>query len=460
MNKYSFCLFFLTLIGCNIDKKDTPTVFAGQIINPTSETVILYKDDIAIDSARLDTQNRFSITLKNIDEGLYNFRHAPQYQYVYLSKGDSLLIRLNTIYFDESLVFSGKGEEINNFLVEIFLTGEDEESLINSYYKLEPIAFSKKIDSLRELKIKLLEELNSENNLSKKSLEIANASIDYNTYITKEKYPFKNYKKTKQNSFSKIDDDFYAYRKDLNFNNKDLTYFTPYYDFMKRHFDNLAFADCTDDCKNGEMAIKNQLHFNSHKLELIDSIVKEKDLRDNLFRNVAMSYFLKVHDNPENNKLFLDEFNKLSENNKHSDEIHDLYDGVVNMQPNKQIPDVNVLDSVGNVISLKDITEQNKDVVFYFWTSKNKRHFSHITKQVSKLSDANPDLKFVGISLTQEQQEWQTMVKSFNKNFENQYQAEDIDKLRRTLIIDGLNKAILIKDGLILDAYKDMYSRF
>tara|TARA_R110000796_G_scaffold252619_2_gene388830 strand:- start:74483 stop:75865 length:1383 start_codon:yes stop_codon:yes gene_type:complete len=460
MIKYSFCLFLLSLTGCTNDQKETPTIFAGEIVNPKSDMVVLYKDDVVIDSAQLDMHNRFSIKLDTLEEGLYNFHNSDQYQYVYLSKGDSLLVRLNTIYFDESLVFSGIGEEINNFLIEIFLNNEEEESLIESYYDLEPEPFSDKIDSLRQIKLNLLNDLQSEIELSPKSLIIANSSIDYSSYIYKEKYPFKHLRKTSKSTIPKLSDDFYEYRDHLNFDDEDLTYFIPYYDFMKRHFDNLAYTDCVVDCENGGQVIKDQLHFNRHKLKLIDSIVKEKKLRDNLFRNVALTYFLKVHDNIENNKIFLDDFHKLSSNNKHISEIHVLYDGVIKMQPNNSLPDIKVLDSIGNPISLKKIAEDSDNVVVYFWTDANPRHFINVTNEVSKLSDAHPETTFIGISLTPQDESWKAIIHSNNKNFNNQYRAENINDLRSALIVDGLNKAILLKDGLIVDAYKNIFTLF
>jgi hypothetical protein len=457
MHKYSFCLLFLSFVGCN-SLVDKPTIFAGEIINPTSKSVILYKDDVVIDSAQLDVNNRFSITINNLKEGIYNFRHAPQYQYIYLSKGDSLMVRLNTMSFDESLVFSGKGEQINNFLIEVFLNNEEEDPLIESYYKLAPEAFSFKVDSLRKNKKNLLSELELETKISEKAIEFANASVNYSSYITKEKYPFIHNKRKKEKNVTNISEDFYSYRKSLDFNNKELTYFTPYYDYMKRHFDNLAYTDCANDCKDTtDVYIKNHLHFNLHKMELIDSIVSEKKLRDNLFRNVAMSYFLKVHDNVDNNKVFLENFHKLSSNNKHISEIHDLYEGVIKMQPNHSIPEVNVIDSLGNSLSLKDISSSEKNIVLYFWTGKNQRHFKNIKRRVAKLKTEMPDITFIGISLSPEEYEWEKILKTNNIALKNQYQAADPNQLRNTLIIDGLNKAIVVKNGLIVDAYKSVY---
>lgn len=445
-------------MACNADQKNEPTIFTGEIVNPTSKVVILYKDDVVIDSAHLDMHNQFSFKMDNISEGLYNFHHAPQYQYVYLSKNDSLVMRLNTSYFDESLVFSGKGEEINNFLIEVFLSGEEEEELVESYYPLEPADFSYKIDSLRQLKVNLLEELKAQTELSPSSLELADASINYTSYINKEKYPFKYIKNAANRTLENIPNDFYDYRNKLDFDNKNLTYFTPYYDFMKRYFDNLAFANCSTYCDKEKKIVKNQLHFNQHKLTLIDSIVKEKKLRDNLFRNVAMTYFLKVHDNVANNKTFFDEFRQRSGNNEHIEEIHNLYESVLKMQPNHELPDVRVVDSIGNSFSIKELAMQQENVVFYFWTNKNNRHFKNITNQAQKLAAEHPEFSFIAISLTADHDHWKNMVKESKLPFKNEYRAADIDSLRNTLIIDGLNKAIITKKGIIIDAYKDMYA--
>src|SRR5690606_1770533 len=90
---------------------------------------------------------------------LYHFDHHPELQYVYLERGDSLMIRLNTEDFDESLIFSGKGEEINNFLIEMFLSAEEELPIIYGYSGLDPDQFDHKLDSLENIKTGLLNEL-------------------------------------------------------------------------------------------------------------------------------------------------------------------------------------------------------------------------------------------------------------------------------------------------------------
>ncbi|WP_411030957.1 transaldolase [Spongiimicrobium sp. 3-5] len=460
MNKIAIYLFLFLLASCGEEKKSSPTVyFAGEIVNPTSEYVVLYKDDQILDSAKLNDRNRFKFNLECVTEGLHHFSHQPESQYVYFHEGDSLQIRLNTIDFDESLVFSGVGEEINNFLIEMFLIHEDEEPLMYSSYKLHPDEFTARIDSLRELKMGLLADLIEETELPNKTLEIAKASIDYGCYIYKEKYPFYHKKKTKEKKMHATPEDFYGYRNKLVFNNKDLAYYRPYYNYMRYHFGNLSYMSCAEACGTHEHTLKNHLHFTRHTLALIDSLVKQEDLRDNLFRHVAMDYLLKVNDTKENNKKFIDLFHKLSGNNRHIAEIDGLYEGINRMQPNSELPDVTVYDTEGNAVSIKDIAKKGK-VVFYFWWGTQKGHFRNITQKVEELSAANPEYTFIGINFDTDNLRWLSMIESGKLDRTKQYKSDNTKELRRSLIVDHLNKGIITNDGLIADAFANIYTSF
>ena len=73
-----------------------------------------------VDTLLLDKNNRFIHKISNFTSGLYAFSHGGEYQWVLLEPKDSLLLRLNTIDFDESLVFTGKGARKNNYLIKNF----------------------------------------------------------------------------------------------------------------------------------------------------------------------------------------------------------------------------------------------------------------------------------------------------------------------------------------------------
>ena len=459
MNKALLYFVIFLLAACNTSqKKSTAVYFGGEIVNPTSEYVVLSKGDIALDTAYLDQNNRFTFQLDSVDEGLHHFYHFPETQYVILERGDSIQLRLNTVDFDESLVFSGTNDQVNNFLLEMFLVNEQEEELIYTYYELEPESFRNKIDSLKNIKLEALNNLSLEAELSDAAMEIAKAGIMYTSYIFKEAYPFYHKRKKGEKSIHNLPPDFYDYRADIKYDDNGLTYYRPYYDFMKYHLGNLSYMDCKNGCETENMMAKNQLHFNQHKLKLIDSLIKQNELRDNLFRNVAMDYLLK-YDKEENIEIFIKEFHQLSGNNRHIHEINGLYDGVRNLQPQKELPEFLVYDSEGNKVSIKDIGK-DRMVVFYFWSAHRKRHFTNMIKRINLLKEKYPDYTFIGLNVRTDHARWNSIVEVSQLDKSEQFWTENFEEVAHTLIVYDSNRSIIVNDGIIVDAFANVYTSF
>ncbi len=446
-------------MGCAEKKKESPTVFfAGEIVNPTSDYVVLYRGDVVLDSAKLGESNRFSFHLDSVRAGLHHFYHHPEVQYVYLEPGDSLQMRLNTLQFDESLVFSGKGEEVNNFLLEMFLANEKEEEFVYSLYGLEPDFFRAKIDSLQTDKLQALELLTSEFELSKGAFNMAKAGIVYSSLIPKEAYPFYHKNQKGEKSMHKLPEDFYAYRSEVDFNDDELTYLRPYYKFMIFHLGNLAYMQCKKGCGDEMDLASNKLHYNMHKLKLTDSLIKHTELRDNLFRHFAVNYLLNP-DCEDNIKDFIDTFQRLSGNNKHMNEITDLYEGIKKIQPDNELPNLSVYNIENEKVSLKQIAG-DRQVVFYFWSGIEEGHFKNITRHVGKLKKKHPQYTFVGINLRTDQSRWKTLVESNHLDKNEQYWASNFEEVAHSLIIYDPNKSIIVKNGVIVDAFANMYTSF
>ena len=118
--------FYIGLLFCicSCTSNSTPdgVFLGGQIINPSSEKVSLYKNNKLLDTIFLDEKNRFSRSYDSLKYGIYKFEHFPESQNLILENGDSLWFRTNTTDFDSSLVFSGRGSAKNNFLMEIYLS--------------------------------------------------------------------------------------------------------------------------------------------------------------------------------------------------------------------------------------------------------------------------------------------------------------------------------------------------
>jgi hypothetical protein len=432
--------------------KNSVAYFGGEIVNPKSDFVVLFKDDVVIDSAKVDANQHFLFKLTSLNEGLYNFKHNEEYQYVFIEKGDSINVRLNTIDFDESLVFSGEGSEKNNFLIDIFLVSEDEEALINSYYSLEVDVFRQKVDSLKKMKIDQYENLLKNHSLSTNAKKITKAAIDYSSYATLEIYPYMHKNMHRLHYVKELPDNFYDNRTAAHYNDASLSYFRPYLNYMVMHFNNLSYVDCLTDCSKKNDKIEQTLHYHMHKLHLVDSLAIEQNLRDNLFRNAAYEYLLDDH-NPINNKKFIAEFNHLSKNTKHGEEINALYNGIQDLQSGKDMPQIELVKLDGTT-TITDSLYQDKKTVYYFWSINQKNHMKNINKRVEELKALYPSYNFVGINVNDDQNKWVNNLSAYKLNPDTQYRCANFKKMSEKFVLNSLNKMIIAnEDGTIINAF-------
>lgn len=458
MKNIFFSFLILLTLSCNNSKKDTIAYFTGEIVNPKSEYVILLKNDIVIDSAKIDAKNHFVFELENLNEGLYNFKHLGEYQYVFIEKNDSINIRLNTLDFDESLVFSGKGSEKNNFLIDIFLVNEDEKTLVNKYHALEVDEFRHKVDSLKNMKMDQYINLLKNHTLSKNAKSITKAVIDYSHYATLEIYPYMHKNRHRLHYVKKLPENFYKYRNIKHYNDSTLSYFRPYLNYMVMHFNNLSYTSCLTDCAKKNKKIEESLHYHMHKLHLIDSLTKEPNLRDNLFRNAAYDYLLDDH-NPLNNQEFIAEFNHLSKNNKHGEEINNLYDGIQDLQTGKTMPQIELVKRDGST-TMTDSLHQNQKTVYYFWSVNQRNHMKNINKRVKELKILYPQYNFVGINVNDDQNKWVNNVSAYKLNPSTQYRCANFKKMSQKFVLNSLNKMIIAsEDGTIINAFANAYDQ-
>ena len=136
------------LISCSEDNQNDSFFLGGEIINPSSNYVNFYFNNIKIDSIQLDSQNKFFKKIHDIKPGIYRIEHVPENQNIIVENGDSLWIRVNVEDFKESLTFSGKGSSKNNFLVDMSILDDSETGYISEIYSQESKIFRRAIDSL------------------------------------------------------------------------------------------------------------------------------------------------------------------------------------------------------------------------------------------------------------------------------------------------------------------------
>ena len=143
--------FLLSSCKNEFKSDDYTAYFGGEVTNPTSPYVLFCKNSDVIDTIEIDENNRFFVKFDSLSPGLYTFKNEPEYQYVYFDKNDSIMVHINSKDFDESIVFCGRGDEKNNFLMELYLKNEHDKSNLFEIFDYDIPKFNKNIDSTYKL---------------------------------------------------------------------------------------------------------------------------------------------------------------------------------------------------------------------------------------------------------------------------------------------------------------------
>ena len=384
-------LVFPFLYSCtSSEEQDTFAYFGGHIKNPKGDVIIFLKDSQPIDTIRLGIHNTFLKKFKNLKEGLYTFKHGLEFQYVYLEPTDSILIHLNTWDFDENLVFSGRGSEKNEFLVNSLLSIENDEKLIGSYYGLLEEEFTYKLDSIYKLREASLSQFKSSvEEISTGFMHLAEASVNFPFLRRKEAYSYFHKHALKLKDFPILSDNFYDYRTSVNLNDTALFSFYPYTNYVTNYIYNAAYKKI-DTNKECQVLATNML-------EVIAENIAQGNLKDKLLKSVLVNDFLKGNSTCSFTEKNLKIFAENCKNNAFKKEIEILIKESNLIKNNKPLAPFNLIDSNNKVISVSKIIK-NKPTILYFWSTEFMSP-KYLSKRLSYFRKRFPSILFVGIQI-------------------------------------------------------------
>ena len=441
-----FLLFFLIGVilftGCKNSNKDQKGTFVGgQIMNPYNPYFILSKDNKTIDTLFLDQNNQFGKKFENLEPGIYSFKHPPENQIMYLEPGDSILVWLNTMQFDESLNFSGTGAAKSSFLLDMFLNNERNSNMMLSYYKINPTEFAEITDSIKRTRKNKLKTLNAKKKFSKSFLELANNSIDYDFYHLRERYTFL-VKKYYNELAQEIPDDFHDYRKDLNFNDTQLKEYYGYLNFIEDHLRTRSIEKCLDEFDTNSDCFELHSVANiKYRINLADSLI-EKDEIKNIFINRLAIQGLVFSRNAEKIDSILAVLEDIKFNGENLPELKEMAGIQKSLLPGNNIGNLALVNLKDEKVSLKDIS--NKPIVTYHWSMESPEHFKWQHAIISKLRQKYPELEFVGINIDEDSKEsWKNTVVVYEMNKSREYKL-NAPSVNMNLLKNYLNKLIFL----------------
>lgn len=434
--------------SCNNKNSSDDFFLGGEIINPSSNYVNFYYNNIKIDSLELDSENKFFKKIENIKPGIYRIEHLPENQYIIIENGDSLWIRVNVEDFKESLTFSGKGSSKNNFLVDISNMDDYENEYLSRYYVEESDIFKSKIDSLMNEKLRIWDLFDKAVDQKKLSNSITKSSIKYNYFNKLERYALlrgTNWTRDKRESY-------YKYRDEIDLNDSDLSLFEPYVTYLMNYFN-----EKTLDSGKIYFYEKNNTDFNVKKLLIIDSQISDPYLKNNLARATAIEEILNYRNN-EFHDEFIDYYKYVNTSEKYLDEITKLYVDINKMQKGNLLPDVEIINFEGSLTS-SNIEFKGQKTFIYFWSQTQMNHYRRTIRRVEELKTLYPDYRFVGICI----QPYTDMVSQaqniLNLDLTNQYSFENFEKSSKSWVLTFLNKTIIIDEkSNIIDGFSNLFT--
>lgn len=433
--------------------------FGGEIINPTSEYVIFH-DDLSsnVDTLYLDADNRFSHTVATLTPGLYSFVHGGEYQIAILEPNDSIMIRLNTYDFDESLVFTGKGSKKNNFLISQYVALDSEEKHIYRSFHLSPQDFKSRLDSLKSQKKEELDAFVLKHPSSELFTKVANSSIDFNYNAYLEIFPFRHYKKQQLHKFNSIPSGFYDYRNAIDYDDNLFSDYYPFYNFLVPHFDNLALKGYFEST-NDTIFEKNSIIYNLEKLKLIDRNVSNEIIRNDLLKYSTKKY-LSDANTMENCETMYNSFLGKSSNKEDLQHISNLFTTLKNIQPGNSFPNVEIIDKHNKVSDISAIID-DKPTVIFFWSKAIKNHFRNSHKKVNKLRKEYPNINFISFNIDSNNRYfWQRLLNEHKFPLEYEYRFRNPHAAKKILAINYVNKVMVLdKDGKIVSSNASMFKR-
>lgn len=452
-------LLTLSLSSCKKDK-EVATInkayFGGEIINPNSNAIYIIKSGVRLDTIYLNKNNRFSYNLVDFEPGLYGFFDGREFQNFLIENKDSLKLRLNTLDFDESLVFTGIGAKQNNFLMDLYLLNEQENDKILGLGQETAEEFDSIFKHLRDKKLEKLNTFKLKNETTKLFDEIAEASINYEYYSHKELYPLANYKVSELDAFNNLPKDFYNYRETIDYNNTTLKEYSPYLSFLRFHFNNLALQNHFSHSKDS-VYNRIDLHYNLDKLRLIDEKVSNKEIKNGLLRYVMIK-FINISKNTEDYDEMLQSFKAKSTDTKDI-EIASAFVGSYKMlKPGNKIPTVTLLNKNEKEISIHELIK--KPTIIYFWTKNNKNQLISSHKRAEELNKKYPEFHIVAINVDSiSYKEQLNILKHYKVSVGNEYRFKTPKQSQETLSVKPILKVFLVnKNGEIVNAKANMFN--
>ena len=202
---------------------------------------------------------------------------------------------------------------------------------------------------------------------------------------------------------------------------------------------------------------KNNTDFNIKKLVLIDSEIKNNDLKNILSRATAIEELLNFK-NHDYHERFIGYYSYVNSSQTYYDEIIKLHNDINKMQSGKMLPEINLMNFNQGIISSLDAFSEDRTLI-YFWSQTQMNHYRRTIRRVNELKDKFPEYRYVGICIQPYNELVNQAQAILNVTIDDQFSFINFESSSKDWVLTYLNKAIIIdRKSKIIDGFGNLFS--
>jgi hypothetical protein len=433
------------------EPNDFSAYFQGEIQNPTANYVLFCKDNEILDTLFLNSENKFSKKFDSLPSGMYIYKIEPEFQYIYFDKNDSLTVRLNANDFDHSIIFSGRGSEKNNFLMNLNVKNIVDESNRYENYDQSLNIFLRKLDSTQAVRTTYYLKSKAIIGWDENFDLYAKTKLDLHFYSQKEVYPLAHYIRTGENVRAQLPSNYYNFRKRIDFNNENLTKYSSFTRYLSIMLNSIV--------NESEVEFDSQSKFdkNIEKLNIVDTLIQNQKVKNAILNNIAFIYLLEDQ-NIYNNDKFLTRYFELSTDKDQHNEILQIQKAVQNLKDEKKLPNVPLVDTNNIPVNITQIIK--KPTLMFFWTKNGLAHAEGAHRRAINLLHFNPDIQIISVCIDGEQEDWEKFISKYKQPDLIMLRSSDFNIMKDKWIITKIQRSMILDSGgKIINPFINIFDR-
>jgi thiol-disulfide isomerase/thioredoxin len=428
MKKISVLVLLVLAISCQKKVAVDYAIITGKISNISGELSVNSMDRTIKEIISVSTDGIFLDTLA-IKPGSYILFDGKNRLPIYITKGDSLQIKYDANQFENTLVISGKGSEVSNYMLLSSKKTKELRGKGSSIYVLDEDEYKKTAGKIKLASEELLaatsgisEEFKTKEKRNLKYAYLSMLSI-YQRYHAH--YAQKPDFKTSEGFLNELDEVDYANEEDFDFSQS-------YRDLVTSHFYDEAAMIAKKDSIEEDIAVLKSI-----------SNSKNETIKNSLLFEYA-KYGITYTGDVEN---FYSNFIENSTDKANNNEITKSYNQLKTIAKGKPSPTFeNYENFAGGTTSFSDLKGKYIYVdVWATWCGPCKREIPYLQKVEKKYEGKNIHFVSLSVDKLSDHDKWQKMVKEKELGgiqlfAENSWES----KFVKDYLIKGIPRFILI----------------